>query len=370
MASQTETRELPTTTLRLASPNGPVTRTILQTPLRDALVSEIPVIDVSGIFSDSLDARKTVASKIHDAATNTGFFYIKNHGISTDLTDASGAAMLDFFRQDLDIKMRAVSTNSKYSNGYRAPDTQRINPNEGIDVREAFSWRYDPRLDPSVPDLNAVPQHVQDMFAYDDHALRQTANLPHFGKAMIAHYQACLTLARRLTRSFALSLNLPEDAFDDKIQYPDCSLGINYYPSIDKPSAPSDPSARVSIGSHTDFQLFTILWQDEVGGLQVLNRDGQWIRAPPVRGTLVVNIADYMQRITNDRYVSTVHRAQNWSGKERLSIAFFVGFGLHESCGVLESCLAEGEEPKYAVISCHAWVQKRLGDMLKLDDEK
>ncbi|KAJ3563339.1 hypothetical protein NPX13_g8238 [Xylaria arbuscula] len=94
-----------------------------------------------------------------------------------------------------------------------------------------------------------------------------------------------------------------------------------------------------------------MLWQDSIGGLQVLNRQGQWINAKPVPGTFVVNIADYMQRITNDRYVSTVHRVQNYSGNERISMAFFFGFNLNESCGVLDSCVAEGEEKKYDEVS-------------------
>ncbi|KAJ6785416.1 hypothetical protein PWT90_06642 [Aphanocladium album] len=356
-----------TTELRLPSPNGPVTRTVLRTPLRDALPSEIPIINVEGIFSDSLEDRQAVASQIRDAATNTGFFYITNHGIDTASTDALRAVSLDFFRQDPDVKMRASSEKSKHGVGYQPPNTQKINPDEGIDVMEHFFWRYDPRLDPTVHDPSAIPQQAQDMFACDDYALSQTTNLPQFGEALVAHHNACLALARRLARTFALSLDLPEDIFDSKMEYPGCSLNINYYQPIEQPAEPGDPSARVSIGSHTDFELFTILWQDDVGGLQVLNRDGQWIRAMPVRGSLVVNIADFMQRITNDKYVSTVHRAQNWSGKERVSIPFFFGFGLHESCGVLPSCVAEGEEPKYPEINCYAWIQKRLADMFELD---
>ncbi|KAJ3487969.1 hypothetical protein NLG97_g6291 [Lecanicillium saksenae] len=368
MSSQSQTAPA-TTELRLPSPNGPVTRTILRTPLRDALPSEIPIINVEGIFSNSLEDRQAVAFQIRDAATNTGFFYITNHGIDAGLTDALHGVSLDFFRQDLEVKMRASSKHSKHGVGYRPPNTQKINPDEGIDVMEHFFWRYDPSFDPSVQDPASIPEQAKAMLACDDYPLSQTSNLPHFEKALISHHNACIALARRLARTFALSLYLPEDIFDGKMEYPGCSLGINYYPPIDQPEEPADPSARVSIGSHTDFELFTILWQDDVGGLQVLNRDGQWIRAVPVRGSLVVNISDFMQRITNDKYVSTVHRAQNWSGKERVSIPFFFGFGLHESCGVLPSCIAEGEEPKYPEINCHAWIQKRLSDMFELDKE-
>ncbi|KAJ3492490.1 hypothetical protein NLG97_g5359 [Lecanicillium saksenae] len=363
-----------TTTIQLASPNGPVTRTVLQAPLRDALPSEIPIIDVADLVDENstLDARKAVAAQIKAAALNTGFFYIVNHGVPLELTDGSSSAARDFFRQDPDVKARAVTLTKGFPNGYRARESQAINPTEGVDLREVYTLRYDPRWDPNVADVDAIPQHVRDTFGYEDDAFASTENVPQFGKAMKAHFQAGLKLARTMMHGFALSLDLPEDAFDKKAEYPGCGMGINYYPPIPGGAGaaePTNPSARVSIGSHTDFQLFTILWQDDAGGLQLLNREGQWIRAKPIRGTFIVNIADFMQRITNDRYVSTVHRAQNLSERERVSIAFFWGFGFHESCGVLETCLAEGEKPKYEEINCRDWVRKRLNDMARQKEQ-
>ncbi|KAH8167802.1 hypothetical protein CIB48_g451 [Xylaria polymorpha] len=118
----------PTTQLRLSSGNGPVSRTVLKTPLRDALPSEIPVIDVSGIFSASKDTRVDVARQIRDAATNNGFFYIKNHGIPADVPEAACERLLAFFRQPREVKERASISRSKYFNGYKPPQSQRINP--------------------------------------------------------------------------------------------------------------------------------------------------------------------------------------------------------------------------------------------------
>ena len=146
------------------------------------------------------------------------------------------------------------------------------------------------------------------------------------------------------------------------MKYPEASLDLIYYPPIPvsiKTEASGDESTRMSCGSHTDWQLFTILWQDNNGGLQVLTKDGQWIHAPPIDGTLVVNVADYFQRMTNDKYVSAVHRVRNVSGSERVSFPFFWGFGLNESCGVLENCLDEGEEKRYDEIKCLDWISLR-----------
>ncbi|KAI0409710.1 2OG-Fe(II) oxygenase [Xylaria palmicola] len=360
-------RDKPTTKLRLSSGNGLVTRAVLTTPLRDALPSEIPIIDVSGIFSASKDDRIRVARQIRDAATNNGFFYMANHGVPDEVPEAARERLLAFFRQPQEVKERAGIRHSAYFNGYKPPRSQHINPTESVDVRETFSWTYDPRYDPSVPDPAAIPPDVARYLRCEDFQWAATADLPGFKDAIVRYWRACLAVARALVRSFALSLDLPEDFFAAKFTHPDAALALNYYPPLppaQKRGGEAEAEAvEVSIGSHTDFQLFTILWQDHCGGLQVLSRQGQWINAKPIPGTFVVNIADYMQRITNDRYVSTVHRAQNYSGKERISMPFFFGFNLNESCGVLDSCVAEGEEKKYGEISCEEWVQRRVRAM-------
>lgn len=367
MATETLSAEEPQTTeLRLSSGNGPITRTILKTPLRDALPSEIPIIDISAIFSTSITDRRAAAAQIRDAAMNNGFFYIANHGVASSVTDTLHAACLDFFRQDMATKRRADSSQSAYFNGYKAPRSQRINPHEGVDVRETFSWTYDPRYDPDVPDPEAIPAEARRFMRPEDFPWEATRHMPHFRDAAVAYFRECLRVARALTRVFALSLDLDEEFFVEKVQYPDAAFALNYYPPLETPRQGDE---QVSIGSHTDFQLFTILWQDTQGGLQVLSRNGQWLRAAPREGTFVVNIGDYLQRVTNGRYLSTVHRARNTSGRERVSMPFFWGFGLHESCGVVESCVGE-DGRLYEEVSCEEWVHRRVREMLKVEGDK
>jgi isopenicillin N synthase-like dioxygenase len=357
------------TILRLSSAKGPVYRRIKRTPLRDARLDEIPVIDVSGIFSASLAERQAAADQIHNAATNSGFFYVKNHGVPSAVVDAAHKSSLEFFRQSEELKEKANATRSGSFQGWKPPNTQRINATESIDVRESFSFRYNPKYDPKVCDnLEEIPDEIKTCLTSNDFPWEQTSNLPAFKEDIIAYWQAGLSLARHLVHSFALALSLPEDYFDPKVSVPDASVAINYYP----PMPPHSPSSeiteeQVSIGSHTDFQLFTILWQDSVGGLQVLNREGEWINAAPIPGTFVINIADYLQRITNDKYVSTVHRAKNLSEKERVSMPLFFGFNLNETCGVLPSCVDEENPAKYEPISCREWVELRVRAMHKTD---
>lgn len=351
-----------TTTLRLASGNGPITRSILPHPSRDALPCELPIISLAPLFSSSLADRLELAQQIRQAATTNGFFYITSHGIPPFVTQEAEEAAFKFFRSPTEEKEKASMHKSLYKYGWKPPRTQRLNPFESVDHRESFSWRYDPRYDPSVDDVTKIPEEVRVMIKHDPDDYPWSAVSPDFKGAIIRYFQAVLALGRVLLRAFALSLGLEETAFDEKSRWPDLGMAVNYYPplSMEEKEQEKGEETKVSIGSHTDFQLFTILGQDQVGGLQVLSRSGQWLNAKPIPGTFVVNFGDYMQRITNDKYVSTVHRVQNYSGKERLSMAFFFGFNLNETCEVLDSCVEEGEEPKYEAISCWEWTQRRV----------
>jgi isopenicillin N synthase-like dioxygenase len=160
----------------------------------------------------------------------------------------------------------------------------------------------------------------------EPHIWSATAHLEGFKAASIDYWSACVTLARKLIRIFALSLDLPESYFDSLTTFPGADGVYNYYPAT-PPERRSQGKLDIGLGSHTDFQCFTLLWQDMSGGLQVLNKDSEWIWATPVEGTFVVNIGDFLARLTNDRYNSTVHRAYNrgCTDKHRLSMPFFFG---------------------------------------------
>lgn len=285
-----------------------------------------------------------------------------NHDIPSSTLSKAREAALDFFHSDNSVKQRVWTGNSehhKYKVGWRGRETTRINPFESVDQKESFSWRYDPRYDPDVQDVGEIPEEVREYLKFDSDGFPWSETDPRFEEEVVGVWRAVLKLGRALLRSFALALGLEETALDGKFEWPDAAVAVNWYPTQKEGSGEGD----VSIGSHTDFQLFTILWQDEIGGLQVLDAKGQWLLARPVEGALVVNFGDYMERITNGKFKSTVHRVVNRTGKERLSMAFFFGFNLNESCGVLDTCVENGEEKKYEEVSCYEWTQRRLRAM-------
>ena len=213
-------------------------------------------------------------------------------------------------------------------------------------------WSYDPKLDADVQDLNDIPEIVKSWLRCEDFIWDGTSQVPNFKDDIIKYWRACLKLARSLVKVFALCQGLPETYFDELTTYPGADGVLNYYPGLTADEASKPVTDEVGIGSHTDLQCFTLLWQDDIGGLQVLNNEDQWIKAKPIPGTLVVNIGDFLMRMSNDKFKSTVHRVFNRTTLDRYSMPFFFGFNFNEICSVLPTCIDEKHPAKYEPISC------------------
>ncbi|TIA29030.1 Clavaminate synthase-like protein, partial [Aureobasidium pullulans] len=281
---------------------------------------------------------------------------------SRDVFDRS--AWTSTSRQPAEEKLKISTAKSKFFNGYSAPKTTQVSEGESLDRKESFAWRYDAQYDPDPKDLSAIPAEVAAHLRGEEFVWEGTSNLPNFKTDILTYWQSGVKLARRLIQSFALALDLPENHFDKLTTYPGSDGVLNFYeantPAEIAAMNSSSKSGDVGLGSHTDLQCFTLLWQDEVGGLQILTPEGQWIMAQPIPGTLVVNIGDYLMRLTNDKFKSTVHRVFNRSTFDRISMPFFFGFNFNEKCGVLPTCIDESNPPKYEPISCAEWTQLRF----------
>lgn len=346
-----------TTKLMLRTAYGPEYRDVLNTPPRDCTASEIPTIDLTQLYSPNLEDRKALALKIRYAGVNTGFFYIKNHGIPEETIANAKKQLLTFFKQSPEDKAKVSREKSKYFNGWRGAGQTNIDPAASPDVNESLGWKYHPKYDPDPKEASSIPAEVLPWIRGEEFVWEGTSHLPNFKTDVLAYWSACLTLSRRLVRIFALALDLNEHYFDDKTTFPGADGVFNYYPVRTKQEAERND---VGLGSHTDLQLFTLLWQDMIGGLQVLNKEGQWIKALPQPGTIVVNIGDFMMRISNDTFKSTVHRVYNTSMEERVSMPFFFGLNFNEVCGVVPTCVSEKRPAKYKPISCGDWCQLRF----------
>jgi isopenicillin N synthase-like dioxygenase len=114
-------------------------RDVLATPPRDCTASEIPIIDLSPLYSSSLSDRLALAAEIRTAAVNTGFFYVKNHGIEEKVIEDAKRQLLSFFRQSREEKMRITQDKSRFFNGWKGLRETIVNNGEGIDSKESVS---------------------------------------------------------------------------------------------------------------------------------------------------------------------------------------------------------------------------------------
>ncbi|RVD66064.1 2OG-Fe(II) oxygenase family protein, partial [Mesorhizobium sp. M7A.F.Ca.ET.027.03.2.1] len=108
----------------------------------------------------------------------------------------------------------------------------------------------------------------------------------------------------------------------------------------------------IGIGAHTDYGNLTILAQDDVGGLQVMNRDGDWVQGTPIHGTFIINVGDLLQRLTNGVYLANLHRVVNSSGRERYSIPFFIDADFDAIIEPLASCVTDSNPLRYRPVTC------------------
>ena len=313
---------------------------------RDVPFHEIPVIDFAAMLGDDAAAKRVVAAALRDAATQIGFFYIRNHGVPEAVIAALFAAGPKFFALPLAQKMAVHVKLSRNNSGYTPLLEENTDPAGKGDVHEAYDMALElERDDPAL-------QAGQSLYAEN---LWPEA-LPEFRAAMLDYNSAVMKLGRKLFGAFALALDLPETYFDPMITKPTMAQRIVYYPSQDGVVA----DEQIGIGAHSDYECFTILAQHEVAALQVLNCAGEWISAPPIPGTFVVNIGDQMARWSNDLFASTVHRAINTTGRPRYSIPFFLGTNYDTVIDVLPGCVTAERPRKYEPVVAGDYVQSRF----------
>ncbi|KIW17910.1 hypothetical protein PV08_05105 [Exophiala spinifera] len=292
---------------------------------------EVPIIDLSDIDSPDEDKQQALASKIYDACTQVGFFYIKNHGISKDSVSSIKEQAERFFKGlSLEQKLNLSREKSQFHLGYdpyrgSRKGGKKAHPYENIMFgREVkFDKEYRDVVDPKDDAKNQWPEEDE---------------LPGFKTSVGSYYEQMTTLSRKLAGIFALSLELDRHFFEEKLKKPGSLLSLNYYAARTE----DKPDTTASILAHTDHELFTILLQsDAINALEVVNSEGVWVPAKPIPDTFVVNIGDALSIWTNNVFLSTLHRATNSSNVERYSIPFFFGPDYDCVMETLPSCVSE-----------------------------
>ena len=170
----------------------------------------------------------------------------------------------------------------------------------------------------------------------------------------------------KILEAFALTLQLPTNFFRERYKRPLVRARLLHYPHQE----PSHSDEQFGAAEHTDYGAITILWQDEVGGLQVKNRSGQWMDAAPIANTFVINIGDMLERWSNHLFVSTPHRVINRSGRERYSIPVFYDPDYDAVISCLPHCASAENPEQYPPIVSGDYITARYDGTYAYRQEK
>jgi isopenicillin N synthase-like dioxygenase len=304
----------------------------------------LPIVDLTSLGEDDEGSLTGIAAEVGAACRDVGFFYVVNHGVEAALIGEAFERSHEFFALPLADKRRLAIEKIGGNRGYSGLLHEALDPARGADMKEAFNVGLD--LPPDDPELVARKPF---------RSLNAWPELSGFRETALAYYKACAALGARLHRAFARDLGLRPDFFEGKFDRPMATLRFLHYPA---PSRGSDP--QTGAGAHTDYGNLTLLATDDVGGLEVRTRAGQWTEAPVVPGAFIVNIGDCLMRWTNDVYVSTPHRVVNRTAKERYSIAFFYDPNPDAIVETIPFCLKQGERARYPAVLAADYLNQRL----------
>ena len=277
---------------------------------RKLAFTDVPIIDLAPAWSDNPAARHKLADEIADVCGRVGFFYIKNHGLSQADIDAIFQTAADFHNLPLDAKMEVSITKNNHAQGYLHGMTKGTEKSISENLQEAFQIKRP--LPDDDPDLLAgKPLHGK---------IPWPSAMPDLKPRMMAYYDKVNMLGYELLRLFELALGLSEGELKQYFKKDMNSLRLLHYP----PQKPDEDGVHLGARAHTDTNGFTILAQDNNGGLEIRNRDNEWVAVPPIEGTLVVNVGEVLKVWSDGVFSSTLHRVINRSGRRRYSIPFFM----------------------------------------------
>ncbi|GAM37009.1 mannitol-1-phosphate dehydrogenase [Talaromyces pinophilus] len=278
----------------------------------------IPVIDIRGYLSDDKSATTSIISSMSSAAQSPGFLQITGHGIAPELTTRLLDHLKAFFALPIEKKTALHRNNSAALRGFEAVGEQSLE--KGVmDSKEGFM------IGPDWEPENAKNAR----FLQGPNQWPAETDVVGLRVVMMDYFREMQALSKTMFR----------------------------YP----PTTPEMSEKSRGIGAHTDFGALTLLLQDTIGGLEVFHRPTEtWHPVQPVDGAFVVNIGDMLERWTNNKYTSTLHRVISpVSNQYRYSVAFFNEGLLDQMIECIPTCLEPGQKALYEPVKVEQHLRER-----------
>ncbi len=314
----------------------------------EILFDEIPSLDLHHFSSGTAEQKQEFVKRLGEAYNNIGFVSIKNHGLSDELVSQLYSSVEDFFKLPDEVKKKYEKADLFGQRGYISKGKEKAKGRNTGDLKEFYHV--------GQPDENKPIEYPSNIWP------EEVAN---FKEATSTAFRTLQTAGMQMLRAIALYLELPENYFDDKISKGNSILRpIHYFPIETPETIPHD---AVRAAEHGDINLITLLMGASADGLQVLRKDGEWIPITALPDQIVVNVGDMLERLTNHKLKSTIHRVVNppreLMNTSRFSIPFFLHPVSEMDLTCLESCIDESHPKDFEDILAGDFLNQRLQEI-------
>ncbi len=305
----------------------------------------IPSIDLKDFISGDLKRKEKFVQELGYAYEEIGFVAVKGHLLSDETAENLYQQVETFFNLPLVKKNSFENPEIAGQRGYIGFGKEHAKGRSVGDLKEF--WHFGQEVEDNDPIKIEYPENIfiPEMPKFNHYGMKAYKELEETGKYML--------------RAIALYLGLDEFYFDAKIKNGNSILRPIHYPPIT-----NEPESAVRSAEHEDINLITLLMGASAEGLEVLNKQGEWIGITALPEQLVVNVGDMLQRLTNNKLKSTTHRVVNppkekW-GSSRFSIPFFLHPRSEMRLDCLESCVTSSYQLHYEPISAGEYLNERL----------
>ena len=308
-------------------------------------MSQIPTLDIRRFETD----RAAFVAELGAAYREWGFCGIRGHGISDALIQGAYQSAKDFFALPDEVKRHYHLKGTGGARGYTPFGIETAKDSQYPDLKEF--WHVGREIPSDSPYAEIMTPNLW------------PSEVPEFKQNMYGLYTALDALGSTVLSALALHIGLPEQYFADKTDNGNSILRPIHYPEITNPDIPN-----VRAGAHEDINFITLLVGASAAGLEVLSRNNEWVPFTSDADTIVVNIGDMLQRLSNHVYPSTTHRVVNPMGegarKPRYSIPYFLHPNPDFLIKTLPQCISAENPDRYPVsITGHEYLMERLREI-------